>query len=83
MMTNYSLGQLVDYRQVTHSVPLVSSASELPVHDDPRTGRGRIHAVWRIGMGYRIFVLPETEVGKKDQVTLLLRVPPDEAKIVE
>lgn len=82
-MTNYSIGQLVDYRQVTHSIPLTSSASELPIHDDPRAGRGRIHVVWRIGMGHRIFVLPVEEVGKKDQVTLLLRVPPDEVRIVE
>ena len=82
MMTNYSIGQLVNYRQVTHKVPLSLSTMELPVHDEPRIGLGRIHAVWRVGTGYRIFVLPVEDAGKKDQITLLLRVPPDEVRIV-
>jgi hypothetical protein len=81
-MTQYSTGQRISYRQVRHSVPLESSNSAIPVHDDPKSGLGMICAAMRVRQEWRLVVLPDSERAKKEQITLLLRIPPDEAIIL-
>jgi hypothetical protein len=78
-MNRYAVGHVVDYRQVTHSVPLEDHNSAIPIHEMPKSGRGKVIVAIRVGQEWRLNVLPDTEAGKKDKVTLLLRVPPDEA----
>ena len=74
---DYGVGDRVQYTQVKHTVPLQCSNQELALHEDPKTGRGVIQFVTRVGSEVRVFVLPDEDIGKRDQVTLLLRVPPD------
>jgi len=79
----YLVGDRVRFRQVPHEVPLESSALTLPIHESPRSGFGVVQFVGRVGSEIRLFVLPDEDRGKRDSITLLLRVPPDEVSRVE
>ena len=81
-MNKYAVGQIVDFEQVKHSVPMEEHNTAIPIHESPKSGRGEIQVATRHGTEWSLFVLAEKDRGKKDAVSLLLRVPPDRVTVL-
>jgi hypothetical protein len=54
----------------------------IPLHGNPRCGEGTVQTAFTVRNEQRVFVLPDEERNKKEQITILLRIPPDSAELV-
>lgn len=81
-MNRVNVGDRVSFRQAKHMIPMSMSTLALEVHDNPQSGEGMVQFVSMVGTEMRVFVLPDNMKGKKEQITLLLRIPPDTVQLI-
>jgi hypothetical protein len=81
-MNDIREGDRIRFQQVLHMIPMTVSAQSLEIHEDPKSGEGVVQILLRVGKELRVWVIPDNVKGKKDQIALLLRVPPDKMTLL-
>ena len=76
------VGSRVYFSQVSHSVPVDIGGTAIPIHEAPQQGQGTIVLAWKVEQELHLIVLPDSQLEKKEKITLLLRVPPDHAEFI-